>query len=271
MNLRSSPADIASADRQRSITGIDQLSSLRLNRRANTPLFKQIAAQLRQQIEQGTLHLGDVIPGERELAESLDVSRMTLRAAIDELVDEGLLLRQRGRGTVVAHVRINKQAQVMGFMSFSEEMHSRGLEPSSRILAFKSEVADAGVAAQLDLPLGAQVILLKRVRLANGEPMALERCYVPYERFRRLLNFDLSTRSLYDILEKEFDTRPTLCEETVEAIALAAPEARELRVKRGSPALLVTRVTRDARGALIEAEQTTYRSDRYRMVFIRQR
>ncbi len=251
-------------------SGIDQLS-MRVNRRAAQPIFKQIAAQLRAQIEKGELRLGDVIPGERELSESLNVSRMTLRAAVDELVDEGLLLRQRGRGTVVSHVRIHKQAQVVGFMSFSEEMRARGLEPSSRILAFKSEIADAAVAAQLDLALGAQVILLKRVRLANGEPMALERCYVPYERFRGLLKFDLAARSLYDILEKEFDTRPTMCQETVEAVALDAPEARDLNVKRGAPALLVTRVTRDARGALIEAEQTLYRADRYRMVFLRQR
>lgn len=244
---------------------------MRVNRRAETPIFKQIASQLRQRIQRGGLRFGDVMPGERELAQSLDVSRMTLRAAIDELVDEGLLVRQRGRGTVVSHVRINKQAQVMGFMSFSEEMRARGLEPSSRVLAFKSEIADAGVAAQLDLPLGAQVILLKRVRLANGDPMALERCYVPYERFGRLLQFDLSARSLYEILEREFDTRPTMCQETVEAVALDAPEAHDLSVKRGAPALLVTRVTRDARGALIEAEQTLYRADRYRMVFLRQR
>jgi GntR family transcriptional regulator len=244
---------------------------MHVNRRAEMPIFRQIAQQLRTQIESGGLHFGDVIPGERELAESLNVSRMTLRAAIDDLVDEGLLVRQRGRGTVVSNLRINKQAQVAGFMSFSEEMRARGLEPSSRILAFKSEIADAAVAAQLDLPLGAQVILLKRVRMANGEPMALERCYVPFERFSRLLQFDLSARSLYEILEREFDTRPTLCQETVEAIALDAPEARDLGVKRGAPALLVTRVTRDARGALIEAEQTVYRSDRYRMVFLRQR
>lgn len=251
--------------------GLDHFSALRVNREGGVPIFKQVARQLREQIEDGTLRFGDVIPGERELAESLEISRMTLRAAVDELVDEGLLMRQRGRGTIVSQVRIKKQAQVIGFMSFSEEMRARGLEPTSRILAFKSEVADAAVAAQLDLPLGAQVILVKRVRLANGDPMALERCYVPYERFRRLLSFDLSSRSLYEIMETEFDTRPTLCEETVEAIGLAAPEARDLGVKRGTPALLVTRVTRDARGELIEAEQTTYRADRYRMVFIRER
>ena len=161
------------------------------------------------------------------------------------LVDEGLLLRQQGRGTVVAHVRINKQAHVSGFMSFSECAH-RGLEPFSRILAFKSEVADAAVAAQLDLPLGAQVILLKRVRLANGEPMALERCYLPFERFRRLLSFDLSSRSLYDILETEFDTRATFCQEPSKPLRSTCRKRRDLGVKRGAPALLVTRVTRDA-------------------------
>ncbi|MCG3142667.1 MAG: HTH-type transcriptional repressor YvoA [Anaerolineae bacterium] len=260
-----SPAALPSA------VGLDQLSNLRVQRRSATPIFKQIAAQLRREIEQGNLRLGDVMPGEREFADALHVSRMTLRAAVDELVAEGLLMRQRGRGTIVAHVRIHKQAQVMGFMSFSEEMRARGLTPSSRILAFKSEIADASVSAQLDLPVGAQVILLKRVRLANGEPMALERCYLPHARFSQLLQFDLAARSLYDILEREFDTRPTRCEETVEAIALDAPEARALGAKRGDPALLVTRVTRDARGILIEAEQTLYRADRYRMVFIRER
>src|SRR5262245_31708624 len=85
--------------------GIDQLS-MQVNRRAGTPIFKQIADQLRQQIERGELRFGDVIPGERELADALNVSRMTLRAAVDELVDEGLLVRQRGRGTVVSQVRI---------------------------------------------------------------------------------------------------------------------------------------------------------------------
>lgn len=267
----SPPVELAAPEHMPTHVGLDHFSTVRVERGAETPLFRQIARQLRSQIERGELRFGDVIPGERELAETFKVSRMTLRAAIDELVDEGLLLRQRGRGTVVSQVRINKEAQVAGFLSFSEEMRARGLEPSSRILAFKSEIADAAVAAQLDLPLGAQVILLKRVRLANGEPMALERCYVPFERFRRLLGFDLSTRSLYDILEQEFDTRPSYCQETVEAIGLGAPEARDLKVRRGSPALLVTRVTRDARGALIEAEQTLYRADRYRMVFFRQR
>ena len=80
-----------------------------------------------------------------------------------------------------------------------------------------------------------QVISLKRVRLANLEAMALEKCYVPYERFSGLLKFDLTTRSLYDILEQEFDTRPTMCQETVEAVALDAPEACDLNVKRGEP------------------------------------
>src|SRR4051812_789136 len=91
--------------------GLDHLS-VQVNRSVGTPIFRQIAEQLRKQIENGELHFGDVIPGERELAQAWNVSRMTLRAAIDELVDEGLVVRQRGRGTVVSNMRINKQAQV---------------------------------------------------------------------------------------------------------------------------------------------------------------
>lgn len=267
----SAPREPAQAGGLASPLRLAALSELRIERRGSTPIFKQISQQLRRQIEQGKLQLGDVIPGERELAEALNISRMTLRAAVDDLVADGLLVRQRGRGTVVAHVRINKQANILGFMSFTEEMRTRGLEPSSRVLEFKTEIADAAISAQLNLPVGSQVIFLKRVRLANGEPMALERCYLPYERFSTLLEYDLSARSLYDILEEEFETRPALCQETVEAVGLASSDARELGCKRQAPALLVTRITRDLRGALIEAEQTLYRFDRYRMVFIRER
>ena len=85
------------------------------------------------------------------------------------------------------------------------------------------------------------------------------------------MRFDFAKRSLYDVLEHEFDTRPSTCEESVEALALDAIDAQLLGVKRGTSALRVQRITRDARDHLIETEQTTFRADRYRMVFLRQR
>lgn len=250
---------------------LDKLYTFKLSRNNGTPIFRQISDALRKQIEAGSLRQGDVIPSENELSTSLKVSRMTVRAAVDQLVQQGLLIRQQGRGTTVARGPITKSANVIGFMSFSEEMRARGLKPSSQIVEFTDKIADSAIAAQLGLPSGAHVIYLARIRLANGEPMALERCHLPYERFNGLMTYDLTLHSLYEILERDFNTWPGLCEETVEAMALDGIDAGLLGVKRGTPALRVQRITRDTRGNLIETEQTTFRSDRYRMVFIRQR
>lgn len=241
----------------------------RLNKRNHTPLFRQISDGVRRQIEAGDLKPGDAIPSEREYVEQLGVSRMTVRAALDELEREGLLVRQHGRSTVVAGTRIRKNA--LGFMSFTEDMRSRGLEASSRLLKLEAEAADAAVAAQLGLGVGERVIRIERVRLANAEPMALERCFLPHARFAGLLGEDLTRQSLYDVLERRFNCRPMLAEESIEAVLLDALEARQLDVARHSPALLARRITRDEQGQLIEAVQTLYRADRYRMVFVRRR
>jgi GntR family transcriptional regulator len=247
------------------------LYTFKLDRANGTPIFRQISDSLRSQIESGSLRQGDVIPSENELSASLKVSRMTVRAAVDQLVQQGLLVRQQGRGTAVARGPVTKSANVIGFMSFSEEMRARGLQPSSQVIEFTDKIADSATTAQLGLPSGAHVIYLERIRLANSEPMALERCHLPYDRFSGLMRYDLTGRSLYDVLEHDFNTRPGLCEETVEAMALDATDAHLLSVKRGMPALRIQRITRDTRGNLIETEQTTFRSDRYRMVFTRQR
>lgn len=245
--------------------------TFKLNRDNGIPIFKQISTALRRQIEAGNLRQGDVIPSENELSASLKVSRMTVRAALDELAQQGLVVRQQGRGTTVSHVPVTKSANVIGFMSFSEEMRARGLTPASEVLEFTDKLADSAIAAQLGLSPGAHVIYLERIRLANSEPMALERCHLPYARFSGLTKHDLTRESLYDILERNYNTRPATCEETVEAMLLDANDAHLLGVKRGTPALRIQRITRDTRGNLIEAEQSTFRSDRYRMVFMRQR
>jgi GntR family transcriptional regulator len=236
--------------------------------RDHTPIFIQISDTLRQQIEQGAFPVGAVIPSEREYAAQLKVSRMTVRAALDKLVNEGLLLRQHGRGTIVASAKINRP---LGLMSFSQDMRLRGLQPSSRVLCCSAEVADLAVAAQLDLPVGARVIFLERVRMADGEPLAVERVYLPFDRFSRLLHIQWADESLYQVLERDFGCQPARADETVEAVLLNAPDARLLGVARHSPALHARRITRDERGTPMESTDTLYRGDRYRMVLTRQR
>jgi GntR family transcriptional regulator len=242
---------------------------MQISRQDYTPIFVQISEAIRQQIERGELKLGDTLRSEREYAEQLGVSRMTVRAALDRLVNEGLLTRQHGRGTIVSANKINRSA--LGFMSFTEDMQARGLHASSQVLKFTSEVADSAIAAQLDLSAGARVIFLERVRLADGEPLALERVYLPFDLFPGLLEKNLAEQSLYAVLERDYDCRPSLADETVEAVLLNATDARVLGVARNSPALLARRVTRDDRGTAIETVHTLYRADRYRMVFTRKR
>ena len=242
---------------------------MRINAKDPRPIFKQISDAIREEIEHGALPAGAPIPSEREYAERLKISRMTVRAAINELVQEGMLLRRPGRATQVANGKINKNA--VGFMSFTEDMQSRGMKAASRLLNFRQETADAAVAAQLGLPTGGRVFVIERVRLANQEPMAVESIYLPVNRFSGLDQFDLTQHSLYHLMEQEFRTHPKTADETIEAVQLTAAEARLLEVRSGSPALLARRVTRDEDGRVIEVAKAIYRGDRYRMVFVRQR
>lgn len=240
-----------------------------IHRDDHTPIFVQIGAAIRQHIEQGTLKVGDVLPSEREYAAHLQVSRMTVRAAQDVLVHEGLLVRRHGRGTVVAATKINRSTSA--FMSFTEDMHARGLHASSRVLRFYAQGASVATAAQLALPANVQVIFLERVRLADEQPLALERVYLPFDRFAPLLTKNMAEHSLYTVLEQEFNCSPTAADETVEAITLNTNDAHVLGVPRHSPALLASRITRDGDDVPIESVHTLYRADRYRMIFTRTR
>jgi GntR family transcriptional regulator len=236
---------------------------------------------MRTLISGGKLSHGVVLPSEREMTEGFKISRMTLRAAIDDLAREGLVSRQQGRGTVVkgreadtsrqSVTLLNTHAKVSGFMSFTNEMKARGLEPSSRVLEFTHRMASPPIAGQLNVAIGSPILFLKRVRFANGEPMSLERCYLPYEPFSRLMSFDLSKQSLYEIFEKEFNVVPTEADETIEAVTVDTSDALEMGLSRGDPALRIQRITYDEKSAVIQSEQTLFRADRYCLVFRRHR
>lgn len=228
----------------------------------------QISDSLRRQIESGELRAQGAIPSERQLAQQLGVSRMTARAAVGELVDEGLLIRRQGRKTVVADRKINRTA---GFSSFSEEMRLRGWTPGSAVRQVATLLADLAISAQLELPAGERVILIERVRFADGEPLAHETAYLPYRRFPNLVGMDLANSSLYELLESHYGVRPVYAEESIEAVLMTAEQAHLFALEPGAPALLSRRITRDEAGAVVEAAASLYRGDRYRMVLARRR
>ena len=210
-----------------------------------------------------SLNVGDSIPSERHLAGDLGVSRLTVRAALDELVREGYLLRRRGAGTFVAEPKVSKG---MGISSFSEDMRQRGLTPGSRTLELQVVPAGARLGRILHVSPAEPVVVAKRLGLADGEPMAIELLHVREALLPGLTAVDLEEDSFYDLLAQRYGIEIIGGEQTVEPTVTDEEESATLGVPLHSPALLFERVTRSPAGEIVEFTVSIYRGDRYRIV-----
>lgn len=206
---------------------------------------------------------GSPIPTERSLATEFDVSRTTVRQALAELTIEGRLLRVQGKGTFAAEPKV---AQRLQLSSYTEDMRAQGRQPASQLLAADEHPADAELARLLDIRPGAKVLQLRRLRLADGEPMAIETTHLPLGRFRGLRRQIAAGGSLYQVLRDRFQTELGHAEETIET-ALAGPdEAEVLGADIGLPMLLLSRHSFDTNGRPVEWVRSVYRGDRYKFV-----
>ena len=200
------------------------------------------------------------MPTEAELAQRYQVSRITAKRALDELVRQGRAFRQQGRGTFVAQTRIR---DISGFGSFTEDMKARGLVPSAKVLEFRQTDADADTQKRLQLAKGEQVYFLKRLRLANDEPVAVETAYLPCRLCPGLINEDLSGNSLYAVLAAKYQIVPTWADAEFEARIATKEEAALLGMGANKPVLSARRVTYSANYDIIEAVTSVYRGDRF--------
>ncbi|MFG2001836.1 GntR family transcriptional regulator [Spirillospora sp. NPDC048911] len=207
------------------------------------------------------LDVGDALPPERRLAERLGVSRPTLRAAIDDLVADGLLDRRHGSGTYVAEPRI---AVPLTMTSFTEDMLRRGMEPGGRVLSFRTSSAGAKIGRRLSVSPVEEVFTIRRLRLADGASMAIETLCTPAELLPGLRKEDLEGGSFYDLLRGRGITIAAGTE-TIEPTVTTEEEAADLGVPVHTPAFLFERVTRDERGRPLEYVRSLYRGDRYRL------
>ncbi len=210
-----------------------------------------------------TLPTGTALPTERCLAVDFDTSRTTVRQALQELVVEGRLDRQQGRGTFVAQPKL---AQTLRLTSYTEDMRAQGFEPSSQLLNLTTVRADEVVADRLSVPLGARVRCLERLRLANGEPMAVERSHLEAARFPDLRRHVTRHGSLYAALKQEYGIEPVEAEETIETGVASPTEAALLGSDVGLPVLLLSRRTFGPGGVPFEWVRSVYRGDRYKFV-----
>lgn len=240
---------------------MDSLIVPMLDNHSPLPLYHQLRKMIADRIETGEWQPGDRVPSEIELVKQLGVSRTTVRLALTDLANQGLLTRLQGRGTFVAHPRIRQPLNRL--TGFTQDMLARGKRPASRLLQFDVVPASAAAARALGLQLGAPLIALKRLRLADELPMAVEAAYLAYELCKALLKQDLTSRSLYHILSVELNIIPARAQQEMQAVVCPPEEARLLGIPRGSPALHIIRITYDQTGRPFEHVESYYRGDRY--------
>jgi len=228
------------------------------------PLHSRLEATLRRMIEQGQIPAAAVLPGELELAAQLGVSRHTVRHALGVLTNEGLLRRERGRGTTVVATTSPRiiERSLDTFYAFVWEARARGARQRSYVLERKVLEADADFSKRLALEPGTEIERIVRLRTADDDPLVLETAFFPRELTIALDAAALERESIYDEIERLRGVRVTRARESIRPIVLSRPVARLLRAASGSPAFSVERTTWADHGP-IEWQESIVRGDRY--------
>ena len=229
---------------------------------SSVPIYSQVERMVMDMIGSGKLSPGQRAPSEREIAETLRISRMTARAAMSNLVADGYLYSVPGKGTFVANPKMRQD--LLELTSFTEDMRRRGLKPGARLLEIgASDRAPEKVYRRLELTGEEDLIRIHRLRTADEEPMCLETSYLPKSYVPWLLEEDLESGSLYRALESH-GIELVRAEEHLEATVVWETESELLTVPAGYPALLIERTTYTEGGRPIEYVKSLYRGDRYR-------
>ena len=225
------------------------------------PLYYQVKESLLEKIKSRQFNVGDLIPSEAELQEQYNVSRITIRRAIQELVQEGHLYTKQGRGTFVSRPKVSQELNLI--TSWAETMEEMGMHPETKKIEYSEEPAPVDIARLLNIPIGDRVYKIERLRYADGEPTCIMTNYLSPDVVPGFLEKGIKGESLYETLEKHYNIVLSRAEETVEAKAAKTSEAELLNIKRGAPLLHATRVTYDITDRPVEVVISISRADRY--------
>ena len=228
---------------------------------SDIPLYAQLVGIIKRNISTGVLAVGALLPSEAELCRCLSISRNTVRQAIGELEDEGLVVRKRGRGTFVADPATNRRGVRY---SFTTEVSSMGKVPSSTLVDFAVEVPGAAICKKMELREGTPVYCFTRVRNVDGEPLILETSYYPQYIYPNLTRDMLQTHSFYSLLY-HVGVVPFAAEDSYEAVTLGEYEAKLLGCVPGAAAFHHQRRTTMENGLVYECTSSYMRGDRVRL------
>jgi GntR family transcriptional regulator len=236
-----------------------------VDRNSVIPLYYQLKEFIKDQIQSGVYKINEVIPSERELSEQFEINRLTVRQAINELVNEGFLYRRRGIGTFVSAPKIEQP--LTRLTNFSNDMLSRGIVPGARVVSMQVIQADQYIASKLQIDPGEEVLELVRLRTAEGEPMALEKSSLVYEHTKELFGMDMENKSLYQMIENVCGIRFVRALQTIEIGTIKAEEARLLGIDARDPVMKIERITyAENIERPVEFVRSHYRADRYKFI-----
>ena len=233
----------------------------KIDKSTPVPLYFQLKQLIMEEIKNGTYKVGGMIPTEKELSDTFQISRTTVRQAITELVQEGWLYRIKSKGTFVSQPKIS-QDFIKKLESFNDQILRAGMSPSTEVLKLEVRQATAKVAASLDLKDKEAVIYLHRKRLANGEPIVTIETFLPYKDCSFILTHDLEKELLYSILNERKETSVFRVSRIVEAVEADSRDEQYLDIEKGKPIQHFTSTGYNAYGKPIEYSLARYRGDR---------
>lgn len=224
-------------------------------------MYQRIYEYYKTQILEQTLKSGQKMPTEQEIGTAFNASRITVRHALQHLVNDGLIYKIQGKGTYVSGKKDSMQLNYL--LGFTAEMKTIGKEPSTIVLGVKLTDPNEKVSKKLNLHDGQKIYVIERIRMADNVKVALEKVSIPFSLVPNIDKENLE-KSLYNVLSKKYQIEPKFARETLEATFADQRVAELLEIKQKSPVLAIERLTYDKNENIFEYTESVYRGDKYK-------
>lgn len=232
-----------------------------IDKESRIPLYYQLMDIIIEEIETGKLKENDKIPSERELCKGYDISRVTVRQAIQELEKGNYIYKKHGKGTYVSPLKMKQN--LLKFYSFTNEMKNIGKVPTSKVIDFEIIYSNEKISKKMGIETGTMLYKFTRLRLADETPMMIETSYVPYNRFPGIVKKDLENQAMYDIFTKRFEAVIAGAEEVFQPVLTRKNEAEALGIRANTPSMMIERYTFE-KGNIIEYTVGIARGDKFK-------